>query len=309
MALQRVLADPEFVFRKETEPENVRAGQKYRISDLELASRLSFFLWSSIPDDELITVAGQNKLHETATLEKQVRRMLADPKSDALVNNFAGQWLNVRSLQTIEPLATNYPDFDDNLRAAMRKEMDLFVGSIVHENRSVIDLLNANYTFLNERLAKHYGMANIYGSNFRRVELTPEFDMRRGLLGKGAIETITGYAAAARPTVRGKMIMQMFLGIEPPSPPPNVQNRPAGIGNDEHAAVPADDAPEDGDASQERTLRELPQDHGSDRSLARELRRDRAMAHYRRRAAPSMPPASWWMALLSTAWPACVMPW
>ena len=221
MALQRILADPEFVFRKETEPENVKAGQKYRITDLELASRLSFFLWSSIPDDELITVASQNKLREPVVLDKQVRRMLSDPKSDALVNNFAGQWLGIRALQTIEPVAALYPDFDDNVRAAMRKEMELFVGSVIHEDRSVIDLLNANYTFVNERLAKYYGMPNIYGSNFRRVELTPDFDMRRGLLGKGAIDTITGYADA-RPTIRGKMIMQMFLGVEPPSPPPNV---------------------------------------------------------------------------------------
>ncbi len=175
MALQRILADPEFVFRKETEPPTVKDGQKYRISDLELASRLSFFLWSSIPDDELITVASQNKLHETPVLEQQVRRMLADPRSDALVNNFAGQWLNLRSLQTIEPLAATYPDFDDNLRAAMRKEMEMFVGSIIHEDRSVIDLLTANYTFVNERLAKHYGIPNIYGSNFRRVDLTAGF--------------------------------------------------------------------------------------------------------------------------------------
>jgi mono/diheme cytochrome c family protein len=235
MALQRILADPEFVFRKETEPPTVKDGQKYRISDLQLASRLSFFLWSSIPDDELITVASQNKLHETAVIEKEVRRMLADPKSDALVNNFAGQWLNVRSLQTIEPLAATYPDFDDNLRSAMRKEMDLFVGSIIHEDHSVMDLLTANYTFVNERLAKHYNMPNIYGSNFRRIELTPDFDMRRGLLGKGAVETITGYAAA-RPTVRGKMIMQMFLGVEPPSPPPGVPQLK--VSDDIHAAKP-----------------------------------------------------------------------
>jgi mono/diheme cytochrome c family protein len=235
MALQRILADPEFVFRKETEPPTVKDGQKYRISDLELASRLSFFLWSSIPDDELITVASQNKLHETPVLEKEVHRMLADPKSEALVNNFAGQWLNVRSLQTIEPLAATYPDFDDNLRAAMRKEMELFVGSIIHEDHSVMDLLTANYTFVNERLANHYGMPNIYGSNFRRVDLTQQFDMRRGLLGKGAIETITGYAAA-RPTVRGKMIMQMFLGVEPPSPPPGVPQLK--VSDDVHAAKP-----------------------------------------------------------------------
>jgi mono/diheme cytochrome c family protein len=222
MALQRILADPEFVFRKETEPPSAKAGQKYRITDLELASRLSFFLWSSIPDDELITLASQNKLHEAPVLEKEVRRMLADPKSDSLVVNFAGQWLNIRALQVTEPVAALYPDFDDNLRAAMRKEMELFVGSVVHDDRSVIDLLNGNYTYVNERLAKHYGIPNIYGSNFRRIDLTPEFDMRRGLLGKGSVETVTAYPQRTSPTVRGERIMQMFLGVDPPSPPPNV---------------------------------------------------------------------------------------
>ena len=222
MALQRILADPEFVFRKEIEPPSAKAGQKYRISDLELASRLSFFLWSSIPDDQLITLASQNKLHETPVLEKEVRRMLADPKSDSLVVNFAGQWLNVRALQVTEPVASLYPDFDDNVRAAMRKEMELFVGSVVHEDRNVIDLLNGNYTYVNERLAKHYGIPNIYGSNFRRIELTPAFDMRRGLLGKGSIETVTAYPQRTSPTVRGERIMQIFLGVDPPSPPPNV---------------------------------------------------------------------------------------
>ncbi len=223
MALQRILADPEFVFRRETVPENVKAGQKYRITDLELASRLSYFLWSSIPDDELITVASQNKLREPAVLEREVRRMLADPKSDALVTNFAGQWLGMRALQPIEPVAALFPDFDDKLRVAMRREMELFVGSIVHEDRSAIDLLNANYIFVNERLAKHYGMPNIYGSNFRRVELTPEFDMRRGLLGKGSIEVISAAPDRTSPVGRGKTIMQIFLGVEPPPPPPNVK--------------------------------------------------------------------------------------
>lgn len=235
MALQRVLADPEFVFRKETVPANVRDGQKYRISDLELASRLSFFLWSSIPDDELITVAAENKLHEPAVLDKEVHRMLADPKSDALVQNFAAQWLGVRSLQTMEPPSALYPDFDDNLRTAMRREMELFVGSIVHEDHSVMDLLNGNYTYVNERLALHYGMPNIYGSNFRKVELTPEFDMRRGLLGKGLFETVSGYADA-RATIRGKMVMQMFLGVEPPSPPPGVPKLP--VSTDAHGPRP-----------------------------------------------------------------------
>ncbi len=222
MALRRILVDPEFIFRKETEPESVKPGQPYRISDLELASRLSFFLWSSIPDDQLLNLASQNKLHEPAVLEQQVRRMLSDPHSDQLVINVAGQWLQLRGLQTQSPVTAEFPDFDDNLRKAMRKETELFVDSIVHEDRSVLELLDGNYTFVNERLAKHYGIPNIYGSNFRRITLPPEFDMRRGLLGKGSVETVTAYPNRTSPTVRGKTIMAMFLGVSPPNPPPNV---------------------------------------------------------------------------------------
>jgi hypothetical protein len=225
-ALERILADPEFAFRREAEPANLAAGKTYRISDLELASRLSFFLWSSIPDDTLITLASQNKLHDPVVLEQQVKRMLADPKSDQLVVNFAGQWLNLRAMQAVFPIPGIFPDWDDNLRAAMRKETELFVGSVVHEDRSVLDLLDGNYTFLNERLAKHYGISGVYGSNFRRVDLTPEFDYRRGLLGKGAIETVSAYPNRTTPTVRGKDMMLFFLGIGPPDPPPNV-NFPA----------------------------------------------------------------------------------
>jgi hypothetical protein len=155
-------------------------------------------------------------------LEQQVRRMLADGRADRLVLNFIGQWLNLRALQSWAPTVSLFPDFDDNLRIAMRKETELFVASAVHEDRSVMDLLDAKYTFLNERLAKHYGIAGVYGSDFRRVELTPEFDMRRGLLGKASIETITSYPQRTTPTVRGKGIMQIFLGVSPPDPPPNV---------------------------------------------------------------------------------------
>jgi mono/diheme cytochrome c family protein len=220
--LQRILADVEFVFRKEAEPANVPAGKAYRISDLELASRLSFFLWSSIPDDQLINLASQNRLHEPAVLEAQVKRMLADPRSDQLVLNFSGQWLNLRSMQTVFPIPGIFPDFDDNLRLAMRKETEMFVGSIVHEDRTVLDFLNANYTFLNERLAVHYGLPNITGTNFRRITWPQEFDYRRGLLGHGSIETISSYPNRTTPTVRGKKIMSIFLGVEPPDPPPNV---------------------------------------------------------------------------------------
>ena len=221
-AMQRVLADPEFVYRLEPEPAGVKAGQVYRISDLALASRLSFFLWSSVPDDELIDLAAQNKLHEPAILEKQVQRMLADPKSDALVSNFTGQWLGVRALQTTEPVVNLFPDFDDNLRLGYQREIELFFGSIVHEDRSILDLLTADYTFVNERLAKHYGIPNVYGPQFRRVTLPAELDMRRGLLGKGALLTVTSNAARTSPVARGKWFLQTFLGVSPPDPPPNV---------------------------------------------------------------------------------------
>jgi hypothetical protein len=220
--LQRVLADPEFVYRGEAEPTAVAVGKPYRVTDLALASRLSFFLWSSIPDDELIDLAAANRLHDPAVLEQQVRRMIKDPRAEALVDNFTGQWLSVRSLKTSEPVVNLFPDFDDNLRAAFEKEIELFFGSIVHEDRSVIDLLDADYTFVNERLAKHYGIPNIYGPQFRRVTLPPELDMRRGLLGKGALLTVTSQAARTSPVIRGKWFMTTFLGIEPPSPPPNV---------------------------------------------------------------------------------------
>ena len=221
-ALQRILADPEFVYRGEREPATVAAGKSYRVNDLALASRLSFFLWSSIPDDELIDLAAQGKLKDSAVLDKQVRRMIADPKSQALVANFTGQWLGSRSLKTAEPVVNLFPDYDDNLRNAFERETELFFDSIVHEDRSVLDLLNANYTFVNERLAKHYGIPNVYGPQFRRVTLTPDLDMRRGLLGKGSFLTVTSNAARTSPVTRGKMFLQTFLGVEPPQPPPDV---------------------------------------------------------------------------------------
>ena len=220
--LQRVLADPEFVYRLEPEPAGLRAGKTYRISDLALASRLSFFLWSSVPDEELLDVAAQGKLREPAVLEKEVRRMLADPKSAALISNFTGQWLSVRSLKTSEPVVNLFPDFDDNLRAAYQREIELFFASIAHEDRSVLDLLTADYTFVNERLAKEYGIRNIYGPQFRRVTLSADLDMRRGLLGKGALLTVTSNAARTSPVARGKWFLQTFVGVSPPDPPPNV---------------------------------------------------------------------------------------
>jgi len=221
-ALQRVLADPEFVYRGEREPAGVVAGKSYRVSDLALASRLSFFLWSSIPDDELIDVAAQGRLRNPLVLEKQVRRMLADPKSAALIDNFTGQWLNVRGLKTAEPVVNIFPDFDDNLRLGFEREAQLFFDAVVHEDRSILDLLTADYTYVNERLAKHYGIRNVYGSQFRRVTLPPELDMRRGLLGKGALLTVTSNAAHTSPVARGKWFQTTFLGVEPPQPPPGV---------------------------------------------------------------------------------------
>jgi hypothetical protein len=220
--LQRVLADPEFVYRDEPEPANLPAGKTYRVTDVALASRLSFFLWSSVPDDELLDVAIQGKLKDPAILDKQVRRMLADPKSEALIANFTGQWLGVRSLKTSEPVVNLFPDFDDNLRAAYQREIELFFGSIVREDRSILDLLTADYTFVNERLAKQYGIPNIYGPQFRRVTLPADLDMRRGLLGKGALLTLTSNAARTSPVARGKWFLQTFLGVSPPDPPPNV---------------------------------------------------------------------------------------
>ena len=220
--VQRVLADPEFVYRLEPEPPGTATGKTYRISDLALASRLSFFLWSSVPDDELLDLAAQNKLHDPAVLDKQVRRMLADSKADSMISNFTGQWLSVRSLKTSEPVVNMFPDFDDNLRAAYQKEIELFFGSVIHEDRSVLDLLTANDTYVNERLAKQYGIPNIYGPQFRRVELPAELDMRRGLIGKGALMTLTSNAARTSPVTRGKWFLQTFLGVSPPDPPPNV---------------------------------------------------------------------------------------
>ena len=217
VALQRVLASPKFVFRAEREPEQLPAGRSYRLSDLELASRLSFFLWSSIPDDELLKVAADGRLQDPAVLERQVRRMLADAKSQRLVSNFAGQWLYLRNLTNHQPNSMMFPDFDDNLRQAFRREAELFFDSIVHEDRNVLDLMTADYTFVDERLARHYGIPNVYGSQFRRVTLTDE--ARKGLLGKGAILMVTSHATRTSPVVRGKWILDNILNAPPPPPP------------------------------------------------------------------------------------------
>jgi Protein of unknown function (DUF1592)/Protein of unknown function (DUF1588)/Protein of unknown function (DUF1585)/Protein of unknown function (DUF1587)/Protein of unknown function (DUF1595) len=216
-ALARVLIDPRFVFRFEREPANVAAGGIYRISDLELASRLSFFLWSSIPDDELLDLAIQNKLHEPAVLDRQTRRMLADPRSETLATNFAEQWLYLRELKNQHPLS---PAFSDNLRESFRRETELLFESIVREDRSVVDLLNADYTFVDERLAAHYGMPGVHGSQFRRVAI--QDDARRGLLGQSSFLLVTSVANRTSPVARGKWILENILGAPAPLPPPNV---------------------------------------------------------------------------------------
>ena len=222
-ALQRILADPEFIYRAEIEPTGVPAGSPYRISNLELASRLSFFLWSSIPDAELVQFANEGRLHDPKVLQQQVQRMIADPRSDEFIENFTGQWLNVRGLAASEPVVGLFPNFDSTLRDAYRREMELFFGSIIHEDRSILELLTADYTFVNERLAKHYGIPDVYGSKFRRVTLGPNMDMRRGLLGKGALLTITSDAARTSPVKRGKWFLETFLAVSPPPPPPGVE--------------------------------------------------------------------------------------
>ena len=221
MALRAILTSPEFLFRVERDPANAKPDQDYRISDVELASRLSFFLWSSIPDDELLNLAVQNKLHDPLVLDQQTRRMMADSRSKALVTNFAGQWLYLRNLAAASPDARLFPDFDDNVRHAMQQETELFFESIVKEDRSVMDLLGANYTYLNERLARHYGIPNVYGSNFRRVTLASD-SMRGGLLGQGSILTVTSYGNRTSPVLRGKWILENILGTPPPPPPGNV---------------------------------------------------------------------------------------
>jgi hypothetical protein len=221
MALRAILASPEFLFRIERDPRNVAPKTAYRVSDVDLASRLSFFLWSSVPDDELLGLAVAGKLKERAVLERQVRRMLADSRSHALVTNFAGQWLYLRNLAAQNPDARMFPDFDDNLRQAFRRETEMFFGSIVKEDHNVLDLLRAKYTFVNERLARHYGIPNVYGSRFRRVTLG-EDSVRGGLLGQGSILTVTSYANRTSPVLRGKWILENILGTPPPPPPPNV---------------------------------------------------------------------------------------
>jgi len=220
-ALSAVLFNPGFLFRVEADPDGVPAGTAYRISDLELASRLSFFLWSSLPDDELLDAALRGELRRPDELERQARRMLADPRSYNLASNFAGQWLRLRNLASVDPNVRLYPDFDDNLRQALRQETELFFDSIRREDRSVLNLLKADYTFLNERLAKHYGIPDVYGSRFRRVTLGPD-SKRGGLLRHGSILAVTSYATRTSPVIRGVWVLGNIFGAPPPPPLPDV---------------------------------------------------------------------------------------
>ena len=219
LALQKILVSPEFIFRMELDPPDAAPGSVHRISDVELASRLSFFLWSSIPDDELLAAAERGALSDPSVLAAQVRRMLADPRLQALVKNFSGQWLYLRNIAGIQPDSTSFPNFDENLRQALAQETELLIESTLREDRSVADLLRTDYTFLNQRLAEHYGIKGIYGNEFRRVTL--DDPQRYGLLGQASILTVTSYPNRTAPTIRGKWVLEQLLGTPPP-PPPNV---------------------------------------------------------------------------------------
>jgi hypothetical protein len=220
MALQAMLASPNFVFRFEPVPANVQPGTDYKISDLDLATRLSFFLWGSIPDDTLLNLAKKNQLSQPKVLQAQVKRMLTDPRSEALSMRFASQWLRLQDLDKVHPDAYIFPDYDQQLADAMRTETQLFFNSIVKEDRSVLDLYTANYTFVNERLAQHYGIPNVAGTNFRRV--TYPDSTRRGILGQGSMLVQTSIANRTSPVLRGKWVMEVLIGMPPPPPPPNV---------------------------------------------------------------------------------------
>ena len=219
-ALEGILASPRFVFRFEERPASAHAGEAYAISDLDLASRLSFFLWATGPDEELVRLAEKRQLSMPGTLERQVRRMLADPRADVLASRFAAQWLRLQDLDKINPDVRVYPDFDDQLKSSMLKETELFFQYLVREDRPVSDLFAADYTFVDERLARHYGIANVIGSNFRKVALVDP--RRRGLLGQGSILTLTSHADRTSPVLRGKWVLEVLLGTPPPPPPPNV---------------------------------------------------------------------------------------
>ena len=236
LALERMLVDPDFLLRMERDPAGAAPGAPYRLSDVEIASRLSFFLWGSIPDDALLDAAEAGRLTEPAVLDAQVRRMLADPRARSLVDDFAMQWLHLRNLEDVKGDPVPFPDFDDNLVEAFRHETTLFLASTLREDRSVLDLLDADYTFVNERLARHYGIPGVYGSRFRRVEL-PDLTQRGGLLGHGGLLALTSYPTRTSPVLRGKWLLDTILGAPPPSPPPDVPALPEGAGGGRTTSV------------------------------------------------------------------------
>jgi hypothetical protein len=233
LALRAMLVDPDFLFFVERDPAGTPRGALYRVSDLQLASRLSLFLWSSIPDDELLGLAEADRLSDPVVLRGQVERMLADPRASALVGNFAGQWLHLRNMRSVSPDPEAFPEWDENLRDALRQETELFIGDQIGRDRPAVELLTANYTFVNERLARHYGMSGVWGSQFRRVELRGE--ARRGLLGHGSILTVTSYANRTSPTLRGKWVLENLLAAPPPAPPPNVPSLDEGSPSEGHS--------------------------------------------------------------------------
>jgi mono/diheme cytochrome c family protein len=224
--LQRILASPRFVFRIERDPAGAAPGSVHALNGLELAARLSFFLWSSLPDEALLRAGANGSLLQPAVLEQQVKRMLADSRAEAMVSNFAGQWLQLRNVRSVQPNSDAFPDFDDNLRQGFRRETELLFLSVMREDRNVLDLLRADYTFVNERLARHYGIPNVYGSRFRRVPVTNE--ARRGILGQGSVLSVTSHAERTSPVLRGKWVLENVLGLPVPPPPPDVpQLKPA----------------------------------------------------------------------------------
>ena len=238
LALERLLISPDFLFRVERDPIDSDPGTIYALTDLEIASRLSYFLWSSGPDDELLALAERSRLNDPAILEQQVMRMLADPRATALVQNFAGQWLYLRNLRGAVPDPLVFPEFDENLREAFAKETEMFVESLLREDTSVLDLLGADYTFVNERLARHYGIEGIYGSHFRRVSLAPDMAERRGgIFGHGSLLTVTSYPNRTSPVLRGKWVLTNILGTPPPAPPADIPDLPDRGENGEAATV------------------------------------------------------------------------
>ena len=284
-ALEAILASPYFIFRMEKEPELAKPGGSYRVADVDLASRLSFFLWGTPPDQELLALANKGALSVPATLEKQTRRMLADPRAEALGSRFAGQWLRLQDIDKVHPDPNNYPNFDDNLAAAMRRETELFFNSLVREDRSVLDLYRANYTYVNDRLARHYGFPGVSGDEFRRVEY-PD-DTRRGLLGQGSVLVQTSLANRTSPVLRGKWVMEVLMGTPPPPPPPDIPTLEETAGAKDGKMLTTRERMEMHRANP--TLHLVPPLHGSDWPGARQLRRHREVARARERDAARHP--------------------